>query len=82
MISLFICLIIFPFIIYGSVTVIDGLIHIYKYNYDNTSNGVQLLVCSVISVVLIITIVLCAIVYDPLCIIIDTIRDAISILIA
>lgn len=82
MINFFICFIVIPFIIYGIVIFIDGLINVYRHMYNDTAFLVQLLVCFILGVILLIIVFLSSAIYVPLCTLIELIQTSIAELIA
>lgn len=80
--NLFICLIVIPFIIYGIVIFIDGIVNVYKRMGDGTESWIQFLVCFILGIILLMIIFLGSIVFTSLCTLIESIQTSISELIA
>lgn len=82
MINFFICFILIPFIIYGIVIFIDGIVNVYKRMGDGIESWIQFLVCFVIGIILLAIIFLSSIVFVSLCTLIESIQTSIIELIA
>lgn len=82
MINFFICFIVIPFIIYGIVIFIDGIINVYKHMFNGMTFWVQLLACFILGVILLIIVFLSSAIYVPLCTLIELIQTSIAELIA
>ncbi len=67
MINFFICFIVIPFIIYGIVIFIDGIVNVYKHMFNGMTFWVQLLACFILGVILLIIVFLSSIVFTSLC---------------
>lgn len=82
MINFFICFIIIPFIIYGIVIFIDGIINVYRHIGNGIESWIQLLVCFILGIILIGIIILSSIVFESLYALIESIQASIVGLIA